>query len=269
MITPPRGLPRHLASPRMRAHIACLTMTVLGAAAGPRTALAGAPCPAGTTRKTVSQGGLVAEACFDAEGRLHGEATTRLPGGELVNNDHWDHGVRVGVWTEFYPNGTRKSETRFVAGRREGDYAEWSTRGQPLVRGTFQADKEVGPWLFAREGDPSELSVVVFDRGADITDKVLERGPGDCRSYSALSSDARRGFLTSVALLSVLRLPEKNKARIADWWLMGLCLREGSGAAAGEADAACTRGADLATEGPAAASRLAARCVGVIGGRKR
>lgn len=257
-------MPRLLlrSSPRFCAPAARLASLVIALSSGGARADAG--CPAGTQKKTHSEGGLVAEYCVDPQGRLHGDAYTHLPSGERINDDHWDHGAKVGVWTEFYPSGKKKSEVRYVAGKREGDYAEWSPKGQPLTLGRFAGDREVGPWLFAREGDPSELSFAVFERGLEISGKLLDHGPSDCKQLAALSVDAKRGFVASVALLSILRLPETTRSKVTDWWKIGLCVREGSVPAAGELEAACGRGVVLSEQGPAVASQLAARCVGPI-----
>jgi antitoxin component YwqK of YwqJK toxin-antitoxin module len=57
-------------------------------------------------------------------------------------------GLKDGVWTAWYDNGTKWSEGFFKAGKAEGEYKAWHENGQVFYEGKMNADERVGTWRF-------------------------------------------------------------------------------------------------------------------------
>ena len=56
------------------------------------------------------------------------------------------NGVREGLWTYYYANGTKQAQSTFVGGMEEGEYVVYRENGIPYYRGTYHAGQRTGTW---------------------------------------------------------------------------------------------------------------------------
>jgi len=89
----------------------------------------------------------------------------------LTRSGERRHGLRQGLWTQWYPSGQMKSQTTFRDDIAHGHAVEWYQDGRKKSEGEFLDGEVHGQWTFwepdgtVRHGQ--------FDRGALITDLDL------------------------------------------------------------------------------------------------
>ncbi len=79
-------------------------------------------------------------------GKVKGTYLAFHPNGQLAEEGKYDNGVKIGRWTEFYPNGTRRFRrrvTQYARDRWEADFepvvlSEWDEKGKI----TFERPKD-------------------------------------------------------------------------------------------------------------------------------
>ena len=55
-------------------------------------------------------------------------------------------GQREGLWTFYYPDGTKQCEATFLAGLEEGPYRVYRENGVPYYIGQYQNGNRIGTW---------------------------------------------------------------------------------------------------------------------------
>lgn len=69
-------------------------------------------------------------------------------------------GLEEGLWTYYYPNGQRREEGRYEAGRRVGRWREWHSNGAPRAEGERH-------WLASSGASPRDgLWVLWYEEGS-------------------------------------------------------------------------------------------------------
>lgn len=70
------------------------------------------------------------------------------------------NGLRTGIWTSYYPDGTKWSESHYIKGMKEGHSVTFYENGQKRYIGEYKNDKQVGEWIFYdEEGNETERKV--------------------------------------------------------------------------------------------------------------
>ncbi len=92
-----------------------------------------------TSKKSTTshQTGLVEE--FYANGQL------KISG--VLDND----GLKNGIWTSYFENGQKNSESNFLNGTNHGYSMVWYPNGNVRYFGDYKAGKRTGEWVFYEE----------------------------------------------------------------------------------------------------------------------
>lgn len=79
--------------------------------------------------------------------------------GHLAWETTWHAGQWHGRSTDYWRNGSKKSEGDHANGEVTGDWTFWFENGQLAARGQYEHDRKVGAWLYWNEnGAPMEPS---------------------------------------------------------------------------------------------------------------
>jgi antitoxin component YwqK of YwqJK toxin-antitoxin module len=65
-----------------------------------------------------------------------------LIAGEILN------GIRVGIWTSYYPNGRLRSEIEYSTGSQNGIYQVFWQNGEKRINGFYKYGKPANDWVF-------------------------------------------------------------------------------------------------------------------------
>lgn len=85
-------------------------------------------------------------------GREHGRETTVHDNGQLLEERFYDTGLKVGLHSGWYTDGTFRFHGRFVKGNHVGDFWGWHRNGVPHV---FERYTESGQQVAAKKWRPS------------------------------------------------------------------------------------------------------------------
>lgn len=97
-------------------------------------------------------GSMRTAGALDGSGRPHGGWTYRYADGQVRERGTWDHGLKLGTWTQWYPTGQRHSEgarawnPELRASSREGPWTFWYSNGELRAQGSFSGGLAEGPW---------------------------------------------------------------------------------------------------------------------------
>ena len=121
---------------------------------------------------------------------LNGKTVGYYSNGKLKFENHWEKGIKAGVWKEwnkkgvlvmeaayasgkqngvesyFYDKGDIRVLTTFEDGKKNGRIAEWFENGVQNTEGSFKDNKQHGIWLF-RMPDNKTVAVVRFNEGVE------------------------------------------------------------------------------------------------------
>lgn len=75
----------------------------------------------------------------------HEDGSLKIKG---MNNEN---GLRHGVWSAFYPDGTKWSESHYINGAKEGHSVTFYPNGNIRYIGEYKNDKQTGEWSFYNE----------------------------------------------------------------------------------------------------------------------
>ncbi len=112
-------------------------------------------CDDTATRKAVEKTSPTSKKEKNQKGKpRNGQHTVRYKNGEVKMVGKYKNGKRKGVWTAWYPDGSRWSETTFEEGKRSGPTTTWYKNGQMRYSGRYENDKPAGTWkYYDREGN--------------------------------------------------------------------------------------------------------------------
>ena len=79
-------------------------------------------------RKRTTEGNIM-EYTVDEVGRKHGTYSIIDGKGQPIVIQNYEHGIRHGLYEEYYPSGVRKSRCHCVTNRIHGRYTEWFEDG--------------------------------------------------------------------------------------------------------------------------------------------
>lgn len=94
------------------------------------------------------------QGAVDDEGREHGAWAFWYANGELREVGTYEHGRRVGPWTQFHENGLLASRGNRIwddelrASPRHGPWTFWYSNGRVQAQGSFERGRREGPWEF-------------------------------------------------------------------------------------------------------------------------
>jgi hypothetical protein len=71
----------------------------------------------------------------------HGPARTWAASGQLETEGEYDHGLRTGSWTRYWPSGMRRAQAEFRDGRQHGWQHGWDEYGEPESEVHYEAGK--------------------------------------------------------------------------------------------------------------------------------
>jgi antitoxin component YwqK of YwqJK toxin-antitoxin module len=70
-----------------------------------------------------------------------------------------------GVVTEYYKNGNKKYETKYVNGKPSGKYLTWFKNGTKKAEGEYQNGQRVGLWKWYNEKGKVNFTVIYDNTG--------------------------------------------------------------------------------------------------------
>lgn len=74
------------------------------------------------------------------------------PNGEVKITGKYDkNGERTGLWTSYYDNSVKWSESYYVNGKKDGHSFTFYPNGKVRYRGEYRNDEKVGTWTFYDE----------------------------------------------------------------------------------------------------------------------
>ncbi len=91
-----------------------------------------------------------------------GDFVQKYPNGQIQIKGEMRNNKRVGLWTAYYPNGVKQSESTYEKGILSGRTASFYKNGQVRYIGYFLGGKRDGKWDFYSEQgnhDKSEMYV--------------------------------------------------------------------------------------------------------------
>ncbi len=92
--------------------------------------------------ETEFQGPFASEATF-VEGQLDGTWTIKDRNGQNIVEWNFDHGVRNGKWSWWYPNGDKRLAATYKNDNLDGDVLEWNQGGQLGSKTTYVDGKRL------------------------------------------------------------------------------------------------------------------------------
>jgi antitoxin component YwqK of YwqJK toxin-antitoxin module len=78
---------------------------------------------------------------------------------EGINNAD---GLRTGIWTSYYPDGKKWSESHYILGLKEGHSVTFYENGNIRYIGEYKNDKQTGEWTFYDE-EGNEIERKIFE----------------------------------------------------------------------------------------------------------
>ena len=133
-----------------------------------------------------------------ARSHLTGEWAT-ASGDQVLEQGTYDAGLRVGVWTQYYPTGQTKSSFTFDGGEELGAYALYDTMGVVL---------DTGNSMFGERYTSLPATEFEQRRGRSIIDQFPCFGDCDPHLSTADRTDAS-GLAVSQYIRQNLRYPEE------------------------------------------------------------
>lgn len=76
-----------------------------------------------------------------------------FPNGQIRIFGKYEKGKRTGLWSAFFEDGKKNSETEYVDGEKHGKSLVWYSHGELFYQGYYENNEKVGVWKFyTREG---------------------------------------------------------------------------------------------------------------------
>lgn len=92
-----------------------------------------------------------------------GEFVQKYPSGAIQIKGEMKNDQRVGLWTSYYENGMKQSESTYQNGVLHGRTASFYTNGQVRYIGYFQGGEKDGKWEFYTEQGQFEKSEMYLE----------------------------------------------------------------------------------------------------------
>lgn len=72
----------------------------------------------------------------------------KYPNDQLYSIYYISYNIIDGIWLEFYSNGNKSAEGRYVNDIEEGYWIEWHRNGNKWCEGKYKNGKKIGIWKF-------------------------------------------------------------------------------------------------------------------------
>ncbi len=95
-------------------------------------------------------GALVAEELY-VNGLREGVSRTFLLKGGVSEITTWRHGVRDGLWEQYYTGGALKIRCYFKDDEKEGPLEAFDTDGKLMIKGQYRGGRQDGIWTYYNE----------------------------------------------------------------------------------------------------------------------
>jgi hypothetical protein len=97
----------------------------------------------------------------------------------LFEVGEYENGVREGVWTTYFPDGSQAMEGEFAADQRHGVWRHWSEDGSLMIERGYDHGRQHGRSLYWPPGKPAEVEVWV--QGDRVYPGPVEPPPPETR----------------------------------------------------------------------------------------
>lgn len=100
-------------------------------------------------------GKLTKEATYDKDAKQHGDIREWTPAGVLVSQEHFEHGLEVGLREKWHANGKPSERGQLKDGKLVGKFESWDEKGRLTATGMYGSNGEkTGLW---RETDTNSV----------------------------------------------------------------------------------------------------------------
>lgn len=140
-------------------------------------------------------------AAYDLQGNeeKHGMAVYYYSNGQKKLEGEYDHGTRIGPFTQWYSNGQVAVRGTFEAGKRTGKWSWWHENGMRSIEGEYANADPVGPWLWwndegmvSRRADFTHGQARVVDPQEEADDELTMPKPVPLQAQEAPLPTPRR-----------------------------------------------------------------------------
>jgi antitoxin component YwqK of YwqJK toxin-antitoxin module len=115
--------------------------------------------------------------------------------GQLEMEGQLRNGIPVGTWIEWYPSGTKRTETSFVAGVEHGVRRHWFENGTPAAKASMKNGLRQGRWvLYFPNGQPQAEST--YEQGVEVGIRREWYESGQVRSEATIQYGEQNGLRT-------------------------------------------------------------------------
>ncbi len=125
----------------------------------------------------VFAGTLFSQNAFDGKGRRHGMWEKKFENGNTRYKGAFNHGVEIGTFTYYYPDGKKRVETHFRGKTGVGMSYQYDHMERKIAQGLYKDQKRDSTWLFFNDIGET-IEVVNFSEGGRHGETLILYGDG-------------------------------------------------------------------------------------------